>query len=78
MQSNASELDNDRTSRLKDIEERERRERELEDRARERSGKLGGKGEFVTGLQRKAGEMGLGERMNRGRKGFEKVGGDED
>ena len=78
MQSNASELDADRANRLKDVEERERRDREEEDKARQRSSKLGGKGEFVTGLQRKAGEMGLGERMNRGRKGFEKVGGDED
>ena len=78
MQADATNLDTDRASRLKAIEEQERRERENEEKQRERSGKYGGKGEFVGGLQRKAGEMGLGERMRRGKGGYERVGGDED
>ena len=78
MQSNADDLDVSRTQRLKAIEEQERREREAEERAREKSGKWGGKGDFVAGMQRKAGEMGLGERMRRERQGYEKVGRDED
>ena len=78
MQADASNLDTDRAIRLKAIAAQEARDREVEDRARERSGKVGGKGEFVAGMQRKAGEMGLGERMKRGRGGYEKVGADED
>ena len=79
MQSNANELDREREERLELIEERDRREREADERARERSGKFGGgKGEFVSGLQRKAGELGLDERIRRGAKGFERVGRDED
>ena len=78
MQSDAMDLDADRVERRKAIEEQERRDRELEERAREKSGKMGGKGEFVTGMQRRAGDLGLGERMKRGRQGYERVGGDED
>ena len=74
MQSAASELDSDRASRLKAVEEREKREREEEERIRARSGKFaGGKGEFVTGMQRKVGEMGLAERMRRGKGDLEKI-----
>ena len=72
MQSAASELDVSRSSRLKAIEEQERRDREEEVKARERSGRLGGKGDFVMGLNRKAGEIGLGERIRRGKGGLER------
>ncbi|KAL9101030.1 MAG: hypothetical protein Q9163_003672 [Psora crenata] len=79
MQSAASELDADRANRIKAIEEQERTEREEEERVRARSGKLtGGKGEFVSGMQRKIGEMGLSERMRRGKGAYEKIGGDDE
>ena len=72
MQSAASELDQDRARRITAIEEREKAERETEDAARARSSKYGGKGDFVTGLNRKAGEMSIGERMRRGTHGLER------
>ena len=72
MQSAASELDEDRARRIAAIEEREKAEREKEDAARARSSKYGGKGDFVTGLNRKAGEMSIGERMRRGTHGLER------
>lgn len=72
MQSAASELDQDRARRIAAIEEREKAEREKEEVARARSSKYGGKGDFVTGLNRKAGEMSIGERMRRGTHGLER------
>lgn len=73
MQSAASDLDASRADRLAALEVRERAEKEAEERARERSAKYGGKGDFVQGLNRKAGEMDIGERMRRGRGGLERV-----
>ena len=72
MQSAASELDQDRAKRIAAIEEREKAEREAENAARARSSKYGGKGDFITGLNRKAGEMSIGERMRRGTQGLER------
>lgn len=73
MQSAASELDQDRAKRIAALEEREKAERETEEAARARSSKLGGKGDFVTGLNRKAGELSIGERMRRGKHGLERA-----
>lgn len=72
MQADANDLDAVRSNRLAAIEERERVEREAEQKARDRSGKYGGRGDFVNGLNRKAGEMDIGERMKRGRGGLER------
>lgn len=72
MQQAATELDQDREKSLAAIAERERVEREKEEKTRAKSAKFGGKGEFVQGLQRKAGEMDIGERMRRGRGALEK------
>ncbi|KAM0798311.1 Pre-mRNA splicing factor-domain-containing protein [Usnea florida] len=72
MQADANDLDAVRSSRLAAIEERERVERELEQTARDRSGRYGGRGDFVNGLNRKAGEMDIGERIKRGRGGLER------
>lgn len=72
MQSAASDLDQDRAKRIASIEEREKAEREIEDAARARSSKYGGKGDFVTGLHRKAGELSIGDRMRRGKHGLER------
>jgi len=71
MQEAASELDQDRAKRIAAIEERDRAEREADDAVRARSSKYGGKGDFVTKLHRKAGEMDIGEMMRRGRQGLE-------
>ena len=71
MQLAASELDQDRAKRIAALEEQEKAEREAEEAARARSSKLGGKGDFVTGLNRKAGELSIGERMRRGKHGLE-------
>lgn len=67
MQSDASQLDQDRERRLAAIAERDRIERESEEAARKRSAKYGGKGDFVMGLHRKAGDLDLAERVRRGR-----------
>ncbi|KAL7955351.1 pre-mRNA-splicing factor CWC25 [Trichoderma compactum] len=63
MQSAASELDQDRETRLAALEERERAARESDDRARERGGDRG----FVNGLHRKA--MNMDNRSRRGHVG---------
>ncbi len=72
MQSAASDLDVQRASRLQALEEQERERLEQEDKARDMSSKYGGRGDFVHSLNRKAGEMDVGERIKRGRGGLEK------
>ena len=72
MQADANDLDAVRSDRIAAIEERERIEREAEQKARDRSGRYGGKGDFVNGLNRKAGEMDIGERIKRGKGGLER------
>jgi len=67
MQQAASELDQDREKRIAGIEQRERADRDADEAARARSAKYGGKGDFVHGLNRKAGELDLSERVRRGR-----------
>lgn len=72
MQQAASELDQDREKRIAAIEAREKDEREAEEVARSKAAKYGGKGDFVNGLNRKAGALDIGERMRRGRGGLER------
>ena len=72
MGSDANELDAVRSSRLAALEQREVAERKADQEARDRSSKYGGKGDFVHSLNRKAGEMDIGERMKRGRGDLEK------
>ena len=72
MQADANNLDTVRSDRLAALEERERIEREAEQKARDRSGRYGGRGDFVNGLNRKAGDMDLGERIKRGKGGLER------
>ncbi|KAJ6438113.1 pre-mRNA-splicing factor CWC25 [Purpureocillium lavendulum] len=68
MQSAASDLDQDREARLRQLEERERAARDADDRARERGGDRG----FVNGLHKQAGNMALSERMGRARQGYQR------
>ncbi|KAI9738010.1 MAG: RNA-splicing factor [Cirrosporium novae-zelandiae] len=72
MQKAAGDLDKNRDKRLQAMEARDKVEREAEDAARRRNAKYGGRADFVMGMNRKAGEIGLGERMRRGRGGMEK------
>ena len=72
MQQDASALDVDREKRLAAIAEREAADREADDKKRANSSKYGDKGDFVHGLNRKAGEMALGDRIGRGRQNYVK------
>ncbi|KAL8633079.1 hypothetical protein Q9189_001157 [Teloschistes chrysophthalmus] len=78
MQENASELERDRERRIAAIAEQENAEMQADEAARNRSTKYGGKGEFVHGLNRKAGDLDIGERMRRGRQGLGREGRDDD
>jgi hypothetical protein len=72
MQQDASALDQDREKRLAALAEQEKADREAEDKARARSSKYGDKGDFVNGLHRKAGDMGLADRIGRSRQGLQR------
>ena len=72
MMADANELENARANRLATIEQQERDRREEEEKARGKSSKYGGRGDFVHGLNRKAGEIDIGERIKRGRGGLER------
>ncbi|KAL8731561.1 MAG: hypothetical protein Q9181_004263 [Wetmoreana brouardii] len=78
MQENASDLERDRERRIAAIVEHEEANRDAEEAARIRSAKHGGKGDFVQGLNRKAGDLDIGERMRRGRQGMGREGRDDD
>lgn len=72
MQENAGELDQARRDRISAAEARDKAEREADEAARAQTSKDGGKGAFVHGMNRRAGEMDLGERLRRGRGNVEK------
>jgi D-alanyl-D-alanine carboxypeptidase len=69
-------LDRDRETRLAALEAREKADQSAEDAARLRASRYGGKGEFINALNRKAGELDLGDRMRRGTRGLERDGDD--
>ncbi|KAH0424174.1 pre-mRNA-splicing factor cwc25 [Colletotrichum camelliae] len=71
MQAAASDLDTDRDRRLAALEAQEKAAREADDQAREKSSKYGDR-QFVNGLHRKAGNLGLAERIGRGRQGLQR------
>jgi hypothetical protein len=75
MKADASDLDVDRENRLKALAAREAVEREEEDKARLKSSKYTDKGNFMKGVHQKAGDLGLADRIGRGRQGFSR---DED
>jgi len=72
MQQDASALDEDREKRLAALAEQEKAAREAEDMARAKSSKYGDRGDFVNGLHRKAGDMGLADRIGRSRQGLQR------
>lgn len=67
MQANANQMNADRAKRLAELTVKEKAELAAEEQARLRSSKLGGKGEFLTGVNRRAGDLDLAERVRRGR-----------
>jgi hypothetical protein len=71
MQQNARALDEDRTRRLTAADAREHAEREADEVARAKSSKSGGRGAFINGINRRAGELDLSERLKRGRRNIE-------
>lgn len=72
MQQNANELDKMRSERLAAADARERAEREADEAARARTSKEGGKGAFLSNINKRAGELDLSERLQRGRRNVEK------
>lgn len=70
MQQAASELDKDREQRLTAIDEQERQAREDDDKARKEAEKFGGDRKFINGVRRQVDEMGLAERVGRGKRGL--------
>ncbi|KUL82947.1 hypothetical protein ZTR_10268 [Talaromyces verruculosus] len=72
MQQNANELDQVRASRLAAADAREKAEREADEAARARTSKDGGKGAFLSNINKRAGELDLSERLQRGRRNVEK------
>ena len=70
MQQDASSLDADREKRLAVLAEQEKADREAEDKSRAKRG--GDRGDFINGLHRRAGDMGLADRIGRGRQGLQK------
>jgi Pre-mRNA splicing factor/N-terminal domain of CBF1 interacting co-repressor CIR len=73
MQQAASEIDQDRERRLAAIAAKDKETAERDDASRARNAKMGGRADFVNGLNRKViGEMDLGERMGRGKSGMER------
>lgn len=67
MQSNADQMNIDRANRLTELSEKEKVELDKEEAARIHSSKYGGKGAFLSGVNKKAGDLDLGERVRRGR-----------
>jgi Pre-mRNA splicing factor len=73
MQQAASELHQDRERRLASIAAKDQEDAERDDVLRARNSKVGGRADFVNGLNRRViGEMDLGERMGRGKSGMER------
>lgn len=73
MQAAASELDEDREKRLSALAEKEKAEAEREEESRMQNAKYGGRADFVNGLNRRAGDMTLGDRIGRGKASMERA-----
>lgn len=73
MQQAAADLDEDRGRRLAAIAAKDREDAEKDDASRARNARMSGKADFVNGLNRRViGDMGLGDRMLRGKAGMER------
>jgi hypothetical protein len=66
MQQAATDLDQQREKRLAELAVKDREDRDRDDAARARNAKsFGGRASFVNDYHKKAGDMNLGDRMNR-------------
>ncbi len=72
MRKAAEELDNDRHRRIASLTEKEAAQKEAEDAERALSSKLGGKGEFMHGVNRRVGDMALADRVRRSKGGMQR------
>jgi hypothetical protein len=72
MQQNATDLDKMRTERLAAVDAQEQTKREADEAARARTSKDGGRGTFISGINKRAGDLDLSERLQRGRRNIEK------
>ena len=72
MQQAATELDVDREKRLTALAAKDKADAEADDAARAKNVKYGGRADFMNGLNRKAGELDLGERVRRGKLNLER------
>ena len=64
-------LEKDREEAIRARAQQEAAELKSEEEARARSSKQGGKGDFIYGINRRAGELSVEERVRRGKGGFE-------
>lgn len=67
MQQDASELDNQRQQRLQQLADRDQKAAEIDNRARARNAKYGGRADFVNGFHKRAGDQSLSERIGQKR-----------
>ncbi|RMZ87138.1 hypothetical protein DV736_g5642, partial [Chaetothyriales sp. CBS 134916] len=65
MQQDANDLDQQREKRLAEIAAKDRADADRDEASRARNAKYGGRADFVGGYHRKAGDLGLAERMGR-------------
>ncbi|KFY39191.1 hypothetical protein V495_06086 [Pseudogymnoascus sp. VKM F-4514 (FW-929)] len=72
MQEDASALDQDREKRLAALAEKEKSIRDADEMARAKSSKYSDRADFVNGMHQKVGNMGLADRIGRGRQGLQR------
>ena len=72
MQQDAGDLDDARIKRLAEMAKREADDQRDDDAQRARNAKYGGRSDFVMDMNRRAGEIGIGDRMTRGKGGYER------
>ena len=72
MQQAATELDVDREQRLAALAAKDKADAEADNVARAKNAKYGGRADFMNGLNRKAGDLDLGERVRRGKLNMER------
>ncbi|KAF8537997.1 hypothetical protein BDD12DRAFT_844274 [Trichophaea hybrida] len=71
MANNARELESSRSVRLAELNAQEKAQAEIEEKERLKNHRLGGgRARFLNTANRKAAELDLGERINRGRQGM--------
>lgn len=72
MQQDASDLDQDREKRLAALAEKEQAIRDADEKSRAKSSKYSDKADFVKGMHLQVGNMGLSDRIGRGRQGLQR------